>query len=113
VLQHPLIVLLLLVAGALVEWSAAMLWLAAALVLLRLVGKLLASLAIARVVRISPALLASVLLPPGIMGIALALNVRQVLATEDNVIVPAVTVAAVATEILAAFLPAEQQEEGA
>jgi len=113
VLQHPLVVLLLLVAGALIEWSAAVLWLAAALVLLRLVGKLLASLAIARVARISPALLASVLLPPGIMGIALALNVRQVLAAEDNVIVPAVTVAAVATEILAAFLPAEQQEEAA
>jgi hypothetical protein len=110
VLQHPLVVLLLLVAGALVEWSAPVLWMAAALVLLRLMGKLAASLAIARIARIPPGLLAGVLLPPGIMGIALALNVRQVLAGDDGLIVPAVTVAAAVSEGIAAFLPVESGE---
>lgn len=110
VLQHPLVVLLLIVAGALVQWSAAVLWVAAALVLLRLVGKLAASLAVARIARIPPGLLAGVLLPPGIMGIALALNVRQVLAVEDGLIVPAVTVAAAISEGIAAFLPVESED---
>ena len=64
---------------------------------------------IGRMARISPALLAHVLLPPGIMGIALALNVRQVLGAADMPIVAVVTFAATASEILAVFLPTDSE----
>ena len=108
VLQHPLLAVLLIVAGALIEWSPAVVWMASALVLLRLVGKLLASFALAPMLHVRPALLASAMLPPGVLGIALALNVRQVLGGDAGVIVAAVTVAAVAAELVAMFLPADQ-----
>jgi hypothetical protein len=104
-LQHPLVALLLVVAGALLEWSAAVLWLAAAVVVLRLLGKLAASVTVARFLHVPPALLATVLLPPGVMGIALALNVRQALGGEAAGLVAVVTMAGGATEVLAAFLP--------
>jgi len=54
--------------------------------------------------------LATALLPPGVMGIALALNVRQVLGNEAGEVVGVVTAAAVASEILAVFMPADVQE---
>jgi hypothetical protein len=107
VLQHPLLSLLLIVAGALIEWSPAILWITVAVVLLRLMGKLLASFAVAPLLRIRPALLASALLPPGVLGIALALNVRQVLGGDAGAIVAVVTVAAATSELVAMFLPAD------
>jgi hypothetical protein len=109
-LQHPLVALLLIVAGALLEWSAAVLWLAAAVVLLRLLGKLAASATIARFLHVPPALLATVLLPPGVMGIALALNVRQALGADAAGLVAVVTMAAGATEVLAVFLPHDVED---
>jgi hypothetical protein len=54
-------------------------------------------------------LLATILAPPGVLGIALALNVQQVLNTTDTIIMSAVTVAIVASEVLAlAMLPGEE-----
>ncbi len=111
-LQHPLVALLLLVAGALLELDARVLWVAGSIVLLRVAGKLTASLAVAPLAQVSPALLATVLLPPGIVGIALALNVRQVLGADDGGIVAAATAAAVTSELLAAFLSGEHEEPG-
>ena len=104
VLQHPLVALLLIYAGALVEWTPLVLWVAGAVVVLRLTGKLLASVAVAGVARVSPTLLATVLLPPGVIGIALALNARQLFGEGGAGIVPAVTIAAVVSELLAMFL---------
>lgn len=110
ILQHPLVSLLLIVAGALIEWSLFVLWVAAAIVLLRLMGKLIASFALAPMLRIEPGVLASALLPPGVMGIALALNARQVLGGELTSLVAAVTAATAASEILAVFLPRELEK---
>lgn len=107
VLQHPLVSLLLIIAGAFIEWTPVVLWVAAALVLLRLMAKLLASLAVARLLRLPAGLLATALLPPGVMGIALALNVTQVLGSDTAGTVAIVTVAAGASELLAVFLPLE------
>jgi hypothetical protein len=106
-LQHPLVALLLIVAGASVQWNLALLWIAAPLVLLRLVGKVLASAAAARLTTLPAGLLASVLMPPGVLGVALALNVQQVLDTPDTLLLSAVTVAAGVSELLSTLMPGE------
>jgi hypothetical protein len=110
VLQHPLVSLLLIVAGALVDWTRGVLWITVALVLLRLTGKLVASFAVAPILRIRPGLAATALLPPGVLGIALALNFRQVLGTDSGLLVATVTAGAAISELLAAFLPREGGE---
>lgn len=108
-LQHPLVGVLLIIAGASIQFTLPLVWVAAPLVLCRLTGKLLGSLITARMLGVSAGLLATILAPPGVLGIALALNIQQVLGTGDTVIVSAVTVAIVASELLAvALVPGEE-----
>lgn len=99
-LQHPLLGLLLIAAGASMQWSWAALWLAAPLAIVRLAGKTAGALVFAGVARLSAGLLGAVLLPPGILGIALALNVQQVLGG-DTLLLSAVTAATMISELLA------------
>lgn len=74
--QHPLVVLLLLVAGARVEGSASLAILAVAYVLFRLVGKLAGGWIAGRVTGVeAPVNMGVYLLSPGVIGIAFALNV--------------------------------------
>jgi hypothetical protein len=75
--QHPLVVLLLLTAGALTTPVTAAVWLLAPFLLCRLAGKVIGAWASARLVEVNPADLASYLMSPGILGIAFALNFRQ------------------------------------
>jgi hypothetical protein len=103
-LQHPLVALLLIVAGASIQFSIALAWIAAPLVLFRLAGKLAASLIAARLVAIPPGVLATMLAPPGVLGIAIALNVQQVLPAAAGLLVSGVTVATVVSEVLAVVL---------
>ena len=103
-LQHPLVAILLIFAGALIVWTPPVLAVAAAVLLLRLAGKLLASVVVAEILRIPPATLATALLPPGVVGVALALNAEQVLGGETAMLVAVVTLAAGASELVAAFL---------
>jgi hypothetical protein len=103
-LQHPLVALLLIVAGASIQWTMALTWIAAALVLFRLSGKLLAGAAAAAVSRVPVARLVTSLMPPGVIGIALALNFQQVLRLPDTLLLSSVTLAAMASEILGAAL---------
>ena len=110
-MQHPLVALLLVIAGATVEWSAVVLWLTACTVILRIAAKLLASLAVTRVSALSPGLLATVLLQPGVLGIALALNAGQLLGPDYLWVVSTVTVSVALSEMLAPFLA--QTYEGA
>ena len=73
--QHPLVVLLLLLAGARVEAPGAAAMLTIAYVLFRLVGKIAGGWAAARVARVqAPMSLGLYLLSPGVIGIAFALN---------------------------------------
>lgn len=109
-LQHPLVALLLIVAGASIQPTMPALWIAAPLVLFRLTGKLLASAATAAMAGVAAGVLGTVLAPPGVVGIALALNVQQVAGTGDTVLVSSVTIAAVASEILAAALLSRPEE---
>jgi hypothetical protein len=107
ILQHPLVGLLLIVAGASIEWTRPVLWVTAYIVVLRFAAKLLVSVASARLVGVPPALLATVLLQPGVMGIALALNAGQMLGADYRWLVSAVTLTVAVSEIFAAFLPGD------
>jgi hypothetical protein len=77
--QHPLVVLLLLTAGALWVPSAVAAWLLAPYLLFRLVGKLAGAWITARSLEVHAADLAAFLMPPGVLAVAFALNFRQVL----------------------------------
>lgn len=112
VLQHPLVALLLMCAGAMVRWSAPILWVAACILILRIAAKLLTSVLVGRMADVPPALLATVLLPPGIMGIALAVNVVLIARSDYGWVLSAITVAAVVSDVLGAFLP-ELHEDAA
>jgi hypothetical protein len=77
--QHPLVVLLLLTAGALWRPSAIALWLLAPYLLFRLAGKVGGAWASASLADVGPADLAAYLMPPGVLAIAFALNFHQLL----------------------------------
>jgi hypothetical protein len=109
-LQHPLVALILIFAGAAVELTLVVIWAAALIVVLRLAAKLLVSVVISRMEDISPSLLASILLQPGVLGIAVALNAWLVLGDDYRWVVSAVSMATVATEALALFVPRVTEE---
>lgn len=77
--QHPVVVLLLLTAGALTVPSAAALWLLTPYLLFRLSGKVAGAWLSARIVDVRPADLAAYLMSPGVLAVAFALNFRQML----------------------------------
>jgi hypothetical protein len=104
-LQHPLVALILIFAGATVEATLVALWAAALLVVLRLATKSLVSVFVSRLVEASPSLLASILLQPGVLGVAMALNAWLLLGDGYRWVVSAVAIATVATEALALFVP--------
>jgi hypothetical protein len=111
-LQHPLVALLLITAGASIQWQDELLWIAAPLVLLRHLGKLLASIAVAPMVAAPASLLATVLLPPGVLGVAVALNVQQHLDGRSALLVSSVTVAAAVAEMVSLALALPDTPEG-
>ena len=100
--QHPLIVLLLLTAGALWVPSQAALWLLAPYLLFRLVGKIAGAWVTARFLEVRTSDLAAFLMPPGVLAVAFALNFRQVLppATGD-ILVSTVAMGTAAFELFA------------
>jgi len=101
--QHPLVILLLMVAGAMVELTPLAIWLLAPFVVFRLAGKVIGAWAAAWLV---PPLragdLAAYLLAPGLLGIGLALNFVQVSSTEvAAAVASAVALGTLASEVLA------------
>jgi hypothetical protein len=100
--QHPLVVVLLITAGAATDLSLAGVWLFAPYVVFRLAGKLLGGWAASRFAPgVAPSDLGAYLVPPGVIGIAFALNLLQVLPGAGAPIVFAVAVGAIACELLA------------
>ena len=77
--QHPLVVLLLVTAGALWTPSVVGLWLLAPYLLFRLAGKVAGAWVSSRIVDVSAGDLAAFLVPPGVLAVAFALNFRQLL----------------------------------
>ena len=106
--QHPLVILLLVTAGALVEFTPLAIWLLAPFIVFRLTGKVLGAWVAAQMIPpLRAADLAAYLLPPGLLGIALALNFLQVSSTAvASAVVSAVALGTLASELLAlAALP--------
>jgi hypothetical protein len=99
--QHPLVVLVLIAAGAGLQAGTAGLWLFAPYVVFRFAGKLIGGWTASRIAPgIAPSDLGSYLIPPGVIGIAFALNLQQV-APGAGALVFAVSVGAIASELLA------------
>lgn len=104
-LQHPLVVLLLITAGASLEPSRAGLWLFAPYVVFRLAGKVIGGWAASRVAPgVAPSDLGAYLIPPGVIGVAFALNVAQVAPAMAGTLVFAVSAGAIACELIALVL---------
>jgi hypothetical protein len=100
--QHPLVVVLLLTAGATAVPSLAVVWLLAPYLLFRLAGKVLGAWLSARIVDVSAADLAAYLMPPGVLAVAFALNFRQMLPGPDaDMVVSTVAVGTAVFEIAA------------
>jgi hypothetical protein len=100
--QHPLVLLLLVSAGALIHVTAVAVWLLAPFVVFRLAGKVIGAWAAARLLPVTAGDLAAYLVPPGLLGIALAINFLQVSATPTALAVAtAVALGTLASEAVA------------
>jgi hypothetical protein len=111
-LQHPLVVILLIAAGASIEFSLVALWLFVPYVAFRLVGKLAGGWAAARLTAgLAPADLGAWLVPPGLIGLAFALNVSQVsVGDTGRAILSAVALGTLASELIAfVVVPSTEQ----
>ena len=103
--EHPLVVLLLIIAGAGLEPSIAGIWLFAPYVLFRTAGKLLGGWMASRVAPgLAPADLGAYLIPPGVLGIGFILNLEQVAPDTAGPLVFAVAVGAVLSELMAVIV---------
>ena len=104
--QHPLLVLVLLVAGARAEFSPASLALGVGYVVTRVVGKLAGGMVARRTLRVNaPRDLGLFLLPPGVFGVAFALNVASVASTDASLLLAAVVAGTIGSEFVAILLP--------
>ncbi|MFN8061485.1 MAG: hypothetical protein U0Q12_20165 [Vicinamibacterales bacterium] len=102
-IQHALVVVLLVVAGARMVLDASALWLLVACVLLRVAGKVLGGWLATRLVpHVGPADLGAYLLAPGLIGIASALVVGQAVGSAaGTAVVTAAAAATVVSELVA------------
>jgi Kef-type K+ transport system membrane component KefB len=104
--QHPLLVLVLLVAGARADPSPAMLALGGAYVGLRVAGQLAAGLVASRVVGVNaPRDLGLHLLPPGVFGVGFALNAGSVVGADASLLLAVVVAGTLASELIAVRFP--------
>jgi hypothetical protein len=107
-LQHPLVALILVVAGARIDVTVGIIALAVAYVLLRAVGKLAGSIA---TVVVDPALsrdAAPHVLSPGILGVAFALNMARALGTDAIVLLSIAVLGTIGAQLLAGAAPPEE-----
>ena len=104
--QHPLLVLVLLVAGARVDLSLASLGLGAGYLVLRVVGRLAGGAVAGRVIGVNaPRDLRLSLLPPGVFGVAFALNAVSVVGADASILLAAVVAGTIGSEFVALLLP--------
>jgi hypothetical protein len=109
--QHPILVMLLAVAGARLVPSLLAAWLAAVFVLARIAGKVIGGwIASAAVDRQLPRLVALRTLSPGLVVIALALAAEQVIGgTAGQLLLAAVVAGAAASDLLSLAVNPEEQ----
>jgi hypothetical protein len=101
-LQHPLVVLLLVTAGASATVSAAAVWLLPPYLLFRLAGKVAGAWLAAPFIDVKASDLAAFLMPPGVLAVAFALNFAQMLpAASGQMLLSTVAVGTAAFELFA------------
>jgi hypothetical protein len=104
--QHPLLVLVLLVAGARADLSVASFALGASYVGLRVVGQLGGGTMASRVTAVNaPRDLGLHLLPPGVFGVALALNAVSIIGADASMLLATVVVGTIGADLVAVLLP--------
>jgi len=99
--HHPLVLLLLIEAGAQLAFSQLAVWLFAAFMVFRMSGKIAGGWAAARVAPVSGDVLGAYLVSPGVIGVAIARNYQQVWPSDGTAILSAVAAAAVVFETIA------------
>ena len=110
--QHPLLVVVLLVAGARAELTLISLTLGAGYLLLRVVGTLVGGLLAVRVLgEKAPQDLWLHRLRPGAFGVAYALNAVAIVGAEASVLLTAVVVGTIGSELVAFLLPPRSVDE--
>jgi hypothetical protein len=111
-LRHPLVVLMLLAAGATLTFSGWILLLALAYFLLRVAGKLLGGWLTRLVPGVAiPANVGATLLPPGVFGIAFALDANSMMQASAASILAATVLGSIGCQLLTAlWQPAEAHE---
>jgi hypothetical protein len=104
--QHPLLVLVLLVAGARADFSPATLALGVFYVVLRVAAQLAAGAVARRVVPVdAPRDLGLHLLPPGVFGVGFALNGVSVVGPDASLLLAVVVAGTIGSELAAVLLP--------
>lgn len=101
--QHPLVVILLLAAGAQVVFSADVIAIAVAYVLLRTAGKLLGGWAASRVSRLKLPDVGLHLTSPGIFGVAFAMNAVRASGADMSALVTIVVLGSIGSQLVSAF----------
>jgi hypothetical protein len=110
--QHPLLVLVLLVAGARADLSAATLALGAGYVALRVAGLLAAGSVARHIAGVNgPRDLGLHLLPPGVFGVGLALNGVIVFGVDASMLLAVVVAGTIGSELVAVLLPPRSMGE--
>ncbi len=100
--QHPLVVLLLVAAGASTTLSVAAIWLLPPYLLFRLAGKVAGAWLVAPSVEVRSSDLAAFLMPPGVLAVAFALNFSQMLpSASGQMLLSTVAVGTAAFEVFA------------
>jgi hypothetical protein len=91
-IQHPLLVLLLVLAGAMLQTTIAATWLLTVVVIARFVGKLVGSWVAVRLLgRMAPAQLGARLMPCGVLGVATAMHFQALAGNPAGGLVLSVT----------------------
>jgi hypothetical protein len=103
--QHPLLVLVLLVAGARADLSFSTLALGVGYVVLRVAGQLAAGTVARRVAGVNALRdLGLHLLPPGVFGVGFALNAVSVVGADASILLAAVVAGTIGSELVAVLL---------
>jgi len=103
--QHSLVVLLVVVAGAQTIIGPLPLFLLAIFVVFRLSGKVIGGAAAARLVpTLAGEVFGAYLVSPGVMGIAIALNLQQIAPADGRAVVSAIAAGTLVFELLSAFV---------
>lgn len=114
-IQHPLVVILLILAGASVSFTRGVAWIVAPFVLFRMTGKLGGGWVASGIAgKVAPAHLGGYLVSPGVLGLAFALSLQQVLpATAGTLLVSAAALGSLAAELLALAVVAHDETDSA